>query len=107
MKLSNVSQAFRSALRRWDTLPPRLRFLAVVVPGFGAVAVVAALLLSGDQRPDCSPSFCLELLGPEGAAVEPMTPLRIRLRGDVDPAAAIEALRIEPAAPGKAAFEDD
>lgn len=94
----------RHALARlWSRLGRRGRLGAVGggVAALGAiVAGVALLLASGGGKSACDRPLCVEVLGPSGDDVRPMTPVRIRLAGDVDHDVAVHALQIANAPAG-------
>jgi uncharacterized protein YfaS (alpha-2-macroglobulin family) len=100
-----LPEALRRIIAAWWSWPLSFRFVSAGVAL--AVLLPAVALVLSEESSACNDRFCVEVLGVAGEEVDPMTPLRIRLRGDIDRDAALAALQIEPAATGTAAFEDD
>ena len=109
--LSRVRDRFQSlamvARDRWSRLGRRRQVVLAVA---GALVVAAGIsgavvLGLGGGQSTCDRPLCVEVLGPEGDAVPPMTPVRIRLVGDLDREAAVEGLEISQQPAGLKRFE--
>jgi hypothetical protein len=99
-----------SALRhRWSALSGRQRLAAGAFGGAILVAagIAVALVLAMGGGDTCDRPLCVEVLAPSGEEVPPMTPVRIRLGGDLDRQAAVSALQISNERPGQKRFEGD
>ena len=110
-RLKTRIQSLSVLLReRWTRLGRR-RQVAVGVVGAlvvaGGVSAAVVLGLSGGGLPSCDKPLCAEVIGPMGDAVQPMTPVRIRLAGDLNRKAAVEALQISNQPAGDKRFEGD
>ena len=90
--------------RRWSRLGGRARLAAAVgglaVLGALGAGLVFVLTSGGGGTSGCDRPLCVEVLGPSGDEVRPMTPVRIRLAGRVDRDVAVHALQIKDAPAG-------
>ncbi len=110
-RLKTRIQSLSVLLRdRWTRLGRR-RQVAVGIVGAlvvaGGVSAAVVLGLSGGGLPSCDKPLCAEVIGPVGDAVQPMAPVRIRLAGDLNRKAAVEALQISNQPAGDKRFEGD
>ena len=106
---TSIGGVRRARARHWSRLERRGRLAAVGggVAALGAIVAGAALLLaSGGGKSACDHPLCVEVLGPSGDDVRPMTPVRIRLAGDVDHDVAVHALQIAHAPAGSFDLRD-
>jgi len=99
-----------SATGRWARLGWRRRValggVAALVVAAG-VATAVGLSLRGGGPSDCDKPLCVEVIGPKGDGVNPMTPVQVWLAGKVDREAAVEALQIGNEPKGDRRFEGD
>jgi uncharacterized protein YfaS (alpha-2-macroglobulin family) len=105
------SRWWARARDRWRGWTPRRRAVAsgvALTAMAGVVLGVALPLLLRDGGVECDRVLCVEVLGPMGDAVHPMTPVRIRLAGEgLDRKAAVAALQISNRPEGQVRFEKD
>ena len=95
---------------RWTRLGRRRQVALGIVGALvmaAGISAAAVLGLGGGGQPACDKPLCVEVIGPQGDAVQPMTPVRIRLAGDLDRKAAVEALQISHQPEGLKRFEGD
>lgn len=101
-----------AALRGWRRMTGRQRALAAALAAGTVVAaglgVALPLVFRGGERIECDRPLCVEVLGPEGDAVHPMTPVRVRLAGKgLDRKAAVSAIQISDRPEEDVRFEKD
>lgn len=107
--LSRAKSALDALLARWRQLSRRRQ---LTIGGALAAAVIAitagvtVLALSGGPS-RCTGPFCVEVLGPTGDKVHPMTPVRIRVNGAIDRDLALRSLQISNEPKGTKRFEGD
>jgi hypothetical protein len=109
--VTSMREALNALRRRWSRLGGRAR-LAVAAGGLavlGALIAVLVLVLTslGGGKSGCDRPLCVEVLGPSGDEVRPMTPVRIRLAGRVDRDVAVHGLQIANAPGGRFDLEHD
>jgi len=95
---------------RWTRLGRRRQVALGIVGALVMAAGISAAVvfgLGGGGQPACDKPLCVEVIGPKGDAVQPMTPVRIRLAGDLDRKAAVGALQISHQPEGLKRFEGD
>ena len=107
--LRESTKAWLDSVRtRWSKLSRRDR---VVTAGAGVLLVVVAAAgltiaaLGGVSR--CEQPVCVEVIGPTGERVHPMTPVQIRVVGDIDRELAVQVLQISNEPKGTKEFEGD
>ncbi len=115
--LSRMKSRMRSlvalARSRWVQLGRRRQVAVGGIALFLAAGAITAGAIfafgeDGGQGPlNCEKPICVEVLGPRGANVHPMMPVRIWVAGAVDHQAAVEALNISHQPPGQKQFEGD
>ena len=110
--ITSIGEALNAPRRRWSRLGRRGRLAAagggVVVLGAVVVAGLVLVLTSdGGGKSGCDRPLCVEVLGPRGDDVRPMTPVRIRLAVRVDRDAAVHALQIDNAPAGRFDLQHD
>ncbi len=97
--------------QRWSRLGGRARLAAAVggmaVLGALGAGLVFVLTSGGGGTSGCDRPLCVEVLGPSGDEVRPMTPVRIRLAGRVDRDVAVHALQIKDAPAGRFDLQHD
>ena len=102
---ASVTEAFSALGRRWSRLGGRGRLAAagggLAVLGALVAGLVLVLTSGGGDKSSCDRPLCVEVLGPSGEEVRPMTPVRIRLAGSVDRDVAVHALQIANAPAGR------
>jgi alpha-2-macroglobulin len=108
---ASVAQTFRAQGRRWSRLSGRGRLVAaggaLAVLGALVAGLVLVLTSGGGGKSNCDRPLCVEVLGPSGDAVRPMTPVTIRLAGRVDRNVAVHALQIKDAPAGHFDLQHD
>ncbi len=75
-----------------------------------AAAVAVVLAFEGDgsgSGSNCPKPLCVEVIGMSGGLVHPMTPVQVRLAGNLDRDAAVKALVISNEPKGSKQFEGD
>lgn len=108
---SRIKSAASAARRRWAGLGRRRQLAvaaaaALLVSGGVAVGVVLAVIGGGEPF-RCVDPICVEVIGPKGDAVHPMTPVQIKVLGKGDREALVQALQISNEPPGTKASEKD
>jgi len=69
------------------------------------VGLTIAALGGGVSR--CDQPLCVEVIGPQGERVHPMTPIQIRVVGEIDRDTAVQALQVSNEPKGAKKFEGD
>lgn len=107
--LAHLRSALNSLSAWWKGLGRRrqLALAGVTVAVALGVATGAAVLVSGGGPSRCNEPVCVEVIGPKGDKVHPMTPIQIRVAGSIDRAAALRALQISNEPKGTKTFEGD
>ena len=107
--LRESTKAWLNSVRtRWSKLSRRDQ---VLTAGAGVLLVLVATVgltiaaLGGASR--CDEPVCVEVIGPTGERVHPMTPIQIRVVGDIDRELAVQALQISNEPKGTKKFEGD
>lgn len=107
--LRESTKAWLNSVRsRWSKLSRRDQAMTA---GAGVLLVLVAAVgltfaaLGGPSR--CDQPVCVEVIGPTGERVHPMTPVQIRVVGDIDRELAVQALQISNEPKGTKRFEGD
>jgi uncharacterized protein YfaS (alpha-2-macroglobulin family) len=71
------------------------------------IVCAGAILAASAGVSRCGEDVCIEVIGPSGEGVQPMTPVQIRVSGDINQQDAISALKITHEPAGSKDFEGD
>ena len=108
--IARIRSAATSARGRWGRLDRRVQAAAgaiVLLAAAGAIAGTVLVVRSGDGGTTCDRPRCGEVLGPGGADVPTMTPVRIRVAGSIDRRTVMAALKITNEPAGRRQFKGD
>jgi uncharacterized protein YfaS (alpha-2-macroglobulin family) len=108
-RVKGATRAWPSEVRaRWLKLSRQERLLITassVALFLMATAGLTVAILVGTST--CGQDVCVEVIGPKGDQVHPMTPVQIRVSGQIDKDSAIKALKISNEPAGSKSFEGD